>query len=330
MTEHNLSTEGKNLRLFIYGALGLVGAVAAVALLTGIYRVYAKAALDPFTITVAKVLRLPAAKVNGTPILYSDYADDMGAILTLREFDKKNKGQTAELTDENLSDQVLWRIANNILVDSAAKTYGVAVEKSDIDDLKTQLLQQFPDTAELEKALKERYGWNMADYEKKVMDSYVKQKKLAEKIQVDQKLKDETRALAQKVLDEIKGGADFAKMAKTYGQDGTKDNGGDLDFFKKGEMVPEFEIVAFALATGTVSQELVETQFGYHIIKSEEKKSETVVNTETKKKETVESVHARHILFRYPSLETYLENTSKRASINFYLRIHSPFADLKK
>lgn len=121
--------EGKNLRLFAYGALGLAGAVLFIAVLTGSYRVYAKAATDPFTFNVAKVLRLPAGKVNGTPMLYSDYAEDMKAIITLREFDKKNNGQTAALTDTELSDQVLWRMVNNILLNDAAKSYGVKWKK---------------------------------------------------------------------------------------------------------------------------------------------------------------------------------------------------------
>lgn len=324
------SMEGKNVRLFAYGALGLVGVILVILLFTGVYRVYAKAATDPFTLGIAKVLRLPAMKVSGTPVLYNDYASDIKAILTLREFDKKNKGQTANLTDTELSDQVLWRLANNILIDNAAVAYGVKVEKSDIDALKTQLLQQFPDTATLEAALQDRYGWNMDDYERKVMNGYVIQQKLNEKITADQKLIDEKHALAQLVLDKIKSGANFEEMAKQYGEDGTAQNGGDLDYFKKGDMVPEFENAAFTLATGTVSSELVQTQFGYHIIKSIDKKTEEVVNPDTKKKEKVESLHASHILFRFPSVDTFLEAAAKKANINLYLRINNPFTALKK
>ncbi|OGH88429.1 MAG: hypothetical protein A3J93_04160 [Candidatus Magasanikbacteria bacterium RIFOXYC2_FULL_42_28] len=330
MTENNTSLEGKNLRLFGYGALTLVGVVLLVVVFTAVFRVYAKAATDPFTVGVAKILRLPAGKVNGTPILYADYADDMKAIQTLREFDKTNNGPTASLTEENLSDQVLWRAVNNILIDDAAKAYGVKVEATDVDALKTELLQQFANTAELDKALLERYGWTLADYEKKVINGYVLQQKLTDKIGTDQKLLTDTRALAEKVLGEIKAGADFAEMAKQYGQDGTAATGGDLGFFKAGEMVPEFEIAAFATATGTVVDSLVETQFGYHVIKVIDKKTEEVVNPDTKKKEKVESVQASHILFRLPSIDTYLNDASKQANINLYLRIHDPFADLKK
>jgi peptidyl-prolyl cis-trans isomerase C len=75
----------------------------------------------------------------------------------------------------------------------------------------------------------------------------------------------DNEADAKKIIAELKGGADFAALAKQYSKDpsGAKD-GGDLGFFKKDEMVPEFATAAFALQPGHISPEPVHTQFGWH------------------------------------------------------------------
>lgn len=66
----------------------------------------------------------------------------------------------------------------------------------------------------------------------------------------------------------IRGGEDFAELAKQFGQDGTAPQGGDLGWFSSGQMVPEFSKVAFALKDGELSSP-VRTQFGFHLIKKE-------------------------------------------------------------
>ena len=72
---------------------------------------------------------------------------------------------------------------------------------------------------------------------------------------------------AESLLDQIKKGADFAALAKANSQDpGSAKNGGDLGYFAKGTMVPEFDKAVFTLKVGEISQ-VVESQFGYHIIK---------------------------------------------------------------
>jgi parvulin-like peptidyl-prolyl isomerase len=98
------------------------------------------------------------------------------------------------------------------------------------------------------------------------------------------------RAQAEEVLKRARGGEDFAKLAQEFSTDGSKDKGGDLGWFGPGDMVPEFEKAAYALKPGEIS-DLVKSQFGFHIIKLEERK------TETKDGKPVEKVHARHILF---------------------------------
>ena len=85
--------------------------------------------------------------------------------------------------------------------------------------------------------------------------------------------KTEAKAKAQAALKQVRAGADFADIAKAQSQDpGSAPKGGDLGFFPKGQMNPQFEDAAFGTKIGTVSP-VVETQFGFHIIKVHERRA---------------------------------------------------------
>lgn len=79
-------------------------------------------------------------------------------------------------------------------------------------------------------------------------------------------------AKAKEILERVKNGENFNDLALQYSEDpSAKENKGDLGYFRKGDMVPEFETAAFALQTGQISN-LIKTSYGYHIIKMEDKK----------------------------------------------------------
>jgi peptidyl-prolyl cis-trans isomerase C len=106
---------------------------------------------------------------------------------------------------------------------------------------------------------------------KKFYDEQVKAVKPEEEVKARHILVEE-EAKAKEIAEKITKGGDFTALAKEFSKDpGSKENGGDLGFFSKGQMVPEFEAAAFALEKGKVSAP-VKSNFGWHIIKLEDKR----------------------------------------------------------
>jgi peptidyl-prolyl cis-trans isomerase C len=119
----------------------------------------------------------------------------------------------------------------------------------------------------------------------------------------DAAAKTQARTKAADILKEVKGGKDFAALAKEHSQDpGSAQNGGDLGFFQQGQMVGPFNDVAFALAPGAVS-DLVETDFGFHIIKVAEKQAPRTVPLDEVR----------------PQLEQYLERQNREQQTDAFV-----------
>ncbi|MCT4599246.1 MAG: peptidylprolyl isomerase [Vallitalea sp.] len=137
-----------------------------------------------------------------------------------------------------------------------------------LEETKHSLLQRFAVQKLLEKvtvseeACKEYYDNNT--------QQFVSQEEVrAKHILVNEEEK------AKEIREEIKAGKSFDEAAKEYSTCPSKDKGGDLGFFTKGRMVPEFDKAAFELEVGELS-DLVKTQFGYHLIIVEEKKESSI------------------------------------------------------
>ncbi|HKX26187.1 MAG TPA: peptidylprolyl isomerase, partial [Blastocatellia bacterium] len=125
------------------------------------------------------------------------------------------------------------------------------------------------------------------------------------------------RQKAQGMLDRVKGGESFEKIADEVKQDGTKGRFEDLPWFGPGMMDPGFEKAAFALEKGQTSTELVKSRFGFHIIRVDDKRKATAppppgptLDPAAPKPEPRDEVRARHILVDTREAESFEKRLS--------------------
>jgi peptidyl-prolyl cis-trans isomerase C len=197
------------------------------------------------------------ARVNGTEIRQSDLAiaeDDLGE--NVQSMDPATKRE-----------QLVAYITDVILVTQAA-------EKRNLQDneefkrrqafLRNKLLMGL--------MLQTRAKDAVTDEEmQKVYDEAAKSMTAEEEVHARHILV-ESEDEAKAIVEQLKGGADFAALAKEKSKDPGAADGGDLGYFVKGQMVPEFSEVAFKMYAGQVSNP-VKTQFGWHIIKVEDRRT---------------------------------------------------------
>ncbi len=258
---------------------------------------------------VASIVPYPVSSVNGNIIWNTtSYKDYLFELASVKKF-YTSQGQDLNSAEgkkklAQLKQDLIKQQEDNLLTQQAARRYKIVVTNKEVDTEFNELVKNAGGIDKVKTTLTKLYGWTVDDFRGKVRESIV-QKKLGEKISSDASLNGGAQKQAEDILKQVKGGADFAELAKKYSQDGSASNGGDLGFFGKGQMVPEFEQAAFALETGAVSG-IVKTQYGYHIIKVTDKKDD--------------QVKASHILIKGTDLESWLKAQRTKAKIKQYFR----------
>ena len=202
-------------------------------------------------------------KKDTTPVL----ATVNGTAITQKQFEGELKNLPPQLqpmaqSPEGRKELLESMIIREIVYQDAQKQ---GIERTPeyterLDEVKKKLLVEM----DLKKKLDTEIKLSDDDL-KKVYEQYREKFKTGEQIRASHILvKDEKTA--QDVAAQLKKGAAFADLAKKYSTDSTAAKGGDLGWFDKGKMVPEFDKAAFALKDGEVSG-IVKTNFGFHIIK---------------------------------------------------------------
>lgn len=264
------------------------------------------------------VVRAPLIEINGQLINKAEF---------LAAFEKslqKDQPLTG-IEREELQRSFLVQLIDRELIHGEARRLGIAVTEADIEAALQSHRQDYPGAA-FETMLQER-GLTLEDWRDELRESLIMEKLLEEAVysrvevsemevaayyeanrdQFDRpaqvrarQILVATEAEGQKALAQLRQGQPFAEVAREYSLSPDAEQGGDLGFFSRGEMPPEFDAVVFDLPVNRLS-ELVKSEYGYHIFLVEEKRQAA----QLKQKEVIEEI--RTLLEGQKKEEVYLE-----------------------
>jgi peptidyl-prolyl cis-trans isomerase SurA len=255
----------------------------------------------------AELVDRVAAVVNNDVITLSEV--EKRAAPELARVDQETTGPERAQKRSVAMKRILDTMIDEKLVDNELKELKVSISDKEVDSAVDEVKKSYNLTDEQLQQAVSKEGYSIAEYREQMRKQIGRYKLISEKVRKNVKVSDadvqseydrmtrsegedyevhvrhiliavprnassaqveQARRKAAAVAEEARGaGVNFAELAKTRSEGSSSADGGDLGFFKRGTMVPEFERVAFNLKTGEVS-EPVRTQFGWHVLKLEE------------------------------------------------------------
>lgn len=279
-----------------------------------------------------------AIKVNDT-VLKTDYLDKR-----IDQVFKHNQVQADDPIADYYRAQIIEGLVNTELIKQEAERRNIKITDEDLKKMKEQSIESYG-SEEHFKSYMEQYNVSEKDFEN-MMREQLRYEKLTDELRKDIKVDEEAyykenkdqfkvpeqvkashilvkdEAKAKEIIKKLEDGEDFAKLAKEYSEDpGSKEKGGDLGFFSADMMVPEFSKVAFSTEPGTFTKEPVKSQFGYHIIKVEEKKPAHEQTFEEVKDQINQQLTENQLREKFQEMMNKLK---KEAKIEYLLDDYNP------
>lgn len=232
-----------------------------------------------FAERVAQVVPYPMAFAEMRYVSAYNYLDRLNILKNYhREFEGTDfESEEGEALLAELRKDVSEQLIEEKLIAREIRRKDVSISSEERDESFEQLVISNGGEEEFSSVLEKYYGLTVEQFKKKIYEPNFMRQKLTEEINTDEEADKTAKKQAEEVYEKaVAEGADFSALAKEYSHDtGSAAAGGDLGFFGKGSMVPEFEEVAFEMKKGEVS-EPVKSVYGYHIIKVTDTKGEEI------------------------------------------------------
>ncbi len=228
--------------------------------------------------------RMPYPMVVFSPtniITYREYSKNTEAVQRFYENqDFSQIGLRVDFTTEEGKKRLAIRkkeVLNKMIEDEAlrriAKEEGIAVTQDMARESIKRTLDEYGTSSRVQSDLERLYGFNLADFEDKVVMPKLYQEKVAAFFQETMKPGDRAKEKIDEAKKALDQGKNFPEVAKQFSEGQTKDDGGDLGWFQLGDLAPELRSVVPTQTIG-IPGSIIESELGYHIVLLEEIKKE--------------------------------------------------------
>ncbi len=262
------------LTLIVIGVLVLIG----LANITYGVMVYSYNNESAIIKTASRVLLFPSEIIEGKYVTVHSYLNQLDILkkyyVEFKKVDFASEDGQKKLAEIRV--EVLDRMAEDAIVEKEAESQQIKIDSNDLNEEYDKLIASNGGQKNFSEILKKYYGLTIDDYKKVFFEPKLLRQKLTDKINSEEEETGVAKKKAEDLLTKAKAGEDFAKLATEYsGDPGSAAKGGDLGYFGKGKMVPEFEKAAFDAKVGDIVGP-VKSVYGYHIIKITDKKGDEV------------------------------------------------------
>lgn len=229
---------------------------------------------------VVRIIPYPAAVIGNTNFIsISDVKSNLKAVRQFYESQDFSKaGLRVDFSTEDGAKRlkikerdILNKMVEDRLIILMAKQNGIKISDSEVNDNVKRALSEYGNNEDdVQSKLSALYGWTMDDFKEKIVKPDLYRRQLEKIYQKEEQGNAEIlRNKISKAKEELEKGGDFSKIANTYSDGISKENGGELGWFKKDQILPEIAETVFNLGRGKRT-DILESPIGFHIVEMED------------------------------------------------------------
>lgn len=279
--------------------------------------IYGFGADNPLTRKTSDLIPFPCAIVDGDFITLSELNEKTAAVR--RFYENQDFSSVGMRVDFSTPDgkkrlkikekDVLDKMIEDSIIENQANRNGIKITSEMVSQEVRRTMVEYGSEDQVRENIDRLYGWTIADFEKNAVKPDLYKEQLFDNLKSTDASYKEAKRKIEEASSELGRRGNFGELAKKYSEGESAQNEGDLGWFEESQMLPEIAQKAFSLEKGQVS-ELIESPLGYHIIKVEDKKTES----------GVEKVHIRQIFVRTKTMADWLDQYKKKVKIYIPLK----------